>query len=75
MRCCALLALIVARQLKHEDVLAALTDLIIARGPPARIRSDSGAEFIDTAVQSWLGQVDVETLFIAPGPLWANGHN
>lgn len=33
------LALIVARQLKHEDVLAALADLFIARGPPAHIRS------------------------------------
>ncbi len=38
------LALIVARQLKHEDVLAALADLFIARGPPANIRSDNGSE-------------------------------
>jgi putative transposase len=44
----------VARQLKHEDVLAALADLFIARGPPAHIRSDNGAEFIATAVQLWL---------------------
>lgn len=29
------LALIVARQLKHEDVLAALAVLFMARGPPA----------------------------------------
>jgi transposase-like protein len=36
------LALIVARQLKHEDVLAALADLFISRGPPAHIRSDNG---------------------------------
>ena len=42
------MALIVARQLKHEDVLAALADLFIARGPPAHIRSDNGAEFIAT---------------------------
>jgi putative transposase len=35
------LALIIARQLKHEDVLAALADLFIARGPPAHIRSDN----------------------------------
>jgi transposase InsO family protein len=44
------LALIVARQLKHEDVLAALADLFIAPGPPANIRSDNGSEFI--AMQS-----------------------
>ena len=37
------LALVVARQLKHEDVLAALADLFISRGPPAHIRSDNGS--------------------------------
>ena len=35
------LALVVARQLKHEDVLAALAELFIERGPPAHIRSDN----------------------------------
>jgi transposase InsO family protein len=29
------LALVVARQLRHEDVLAALAELFIERGPPA----------------------------------------
>jgi transposase InsO family protein len=37
------LALVVARQLKHEDVLAALADLFVTRVPPAQIRSDNGA--------------------------------
>lgn len=36
------LALIVARQIKHEEVLA-LADPFIARGPPANIRSDNGS--------------------------------
>ena len=35
------LALVVARQLHHEDVLAALAELFIDRGPPAHIRSDN----------------------------------
>ena len=65
----------VARQLKHEDVLAALADLFIERGPPAHIRSDNGSEFIATAVQTWLGQVGVKTLYIAPGSPWENGYN
>jgi transposase InsO family protein len=69
------LALVVARQLRHEDVLAALTELFIARGPPAHIRSDNGSEFIATAVQKWLGQVGVKTLYIAPGSPWENGYN
>jgi putative transposase len=69
------LALIVARQLRHEDVLAALADLFIARGPPANIRSDNGSEFIATAVQKWLAQIGVTTLYIAPGSPWENGYN
>ena len=56
------LALIVARQLRHEDVLAALAELFVTRGPPANIRSDNGSEFIATAVQKWLGQIGVKTL-------------
>ena len=69
------LALIVARRLKHEDVLAALADLFIERGPPAHIRSDNGSEFIATAVQEWLGKIGVKTLYITPGSPWENGYN
>lgn len=69
------LALIVARQLKHDDVLAALADLFVSRGPPAHIRSDNGSEFIATAVQKWLGQNGVKTLYITPGSPWENGYN
>lgn len=51
------LALIVARQLKHKDVLEALAELFIVRGSPAHITSDNGAEFIATAVQqAWPGR-------------------
>jgi putative transposase len=56
------LALIIAHQLKHEDVLAALAELFVERGPPAHIRSDNGSEFIATTVQAWLGQVGVTPL-------------
>ena len=61
------LALIVVRQPRHEDVLAALVELFIARRPPANIRSDNGREFIATAVQKWLAQIGVSTLYIAFG--------
>ena len=44
-------ALIVVRQLRHEDVLAALAELFVTRGPPAHIRSDNGAEVIANAVE------------------------
>jgi transposase InsO family protein len=69
------MALVVARQLRHEDVRAALADLFIARGPPAHIKSDNGAEFIANAVQAWLAQTGVKTLYIAPGSPWEHGYN
>ncbi len=34
------------------------------RGVPRHIRSDNGPEFIARAIRRWLGQVDVETLYI-----------
>ena len=61
------LVLIVSRQLRHEDVLAALADLFMERGPPAHIRSDNGSEFIATAVQTWLGQIGVKDALHRPG--------
>lgn len=64
-----------ARQFRHEDVLAALAELFIVRGPPTHIRSDSGREFIATAVQKWLAQIGVTTLYITPGSPWENGYN
>jgi transposase InsO family protein len=68
------LALPVARRLRSEDVLAALAELFVTRGPPAHIRSDNGPEFIATAVQEWLARVGVKTLYITPGSPWENGY-
>ena len=60
-----------ARQLKHEDVLAALIDLLIAREPPANIRSDDGSEFNAAAIQKWLAQRSTSP----PASPWENGYN
>ena len=68
------LALPVARRLRSEDVLAALAELFISRGPPAHIRSDNGPEFVARAVQDWLGRIGVKTLYITPGSPWENGY-
>ncbi|QUM71481.1 IS3 family transposase [Sphingopyxis granuli] len=68
------LALPVARKLRSDDVLAALAELFVTRGPPAHIRSDNGPEFIATAVQQWLAQIGVKTLYITPGSPWENGY-
>ena len=69
------LAIIVARQLKADDVLQALTDLFAERGPPDHIRSDRGAEFTASTVREWLGRIGVKTLYIEPGSPWENGYN
>ena len=58
-----------------RQVCAEMADLFIARGPPANIMSDNGSEFIATAVQKWLAQVGVTTLYITPASPWENGYN
>jgi putative transposase len=68
------LAIIVARRLNSDDVLAALTELFVAYGPPAFIRSDNGGEFTAAVVREWLARIGVKTLYIAPGSPWENGY-
>ena len=64
----------VKRKLNSVDVVDALTDLFILRGPPEYIRSDNGAEFIAKRVRAWIGAVGAKTAFIEPGSPWENGY-
>ena len=57
----------VDRKLNSTDVVDALTDLFIMRGPPEFIRSDNGAEFIARKVRGWIGAVGAKSAFIEPG--------
>lgn len=68
------LALKVDRGITSEDVIDTLAELFAARGVPKRIRSDNGPEFVAHAIGRWLKQVDVETLYVAPGSPWENGY-
>ena len=68
------LAIRVARRLRSEDVLQQLTELFVARGTPAYLRSDNGPELTASAVRAWLAPVGVTTLFIEPGSPWENGY-
>ena len=61
------LAIVVARRLRADDVLACLTQLFVERGPPTYLRSDNGPEFTAHAVRSWLPHVGATMLFIQPG--------
>jgi putative transposase len=67
------LALDVARTTSAERVIGVLTALVAQHGAPAHLRSDNGAEFVAIAVQMWLAQCGVQTLYIDPGKPWQNG--
>ena len=64
----------VDRKLNSTDVLGALTDLFIVRGPPEYIRSDNGPEFIAHKVRDWIAAVEAKTAYIEPGSPWENGY-
>lgn len=64
----------VNRKLNSTDVVDALTDLFILRGPPAYIRSDNGPEFVAEKVRKWITTVGAKTAFIEPGSPWENGY-
>lgn len=68
------LSLKVARSITSEDVLDTLAELFAMRGVPRHIRSDNGPEFVADAIQQWLGDLDVEALYIEPGSPWENGY-
>jgi transposase InsO family protein len=68
------LAILVARQIKTQDVIDLLSQLFIYRGVPEHIRSDNGPEFTANAIRKWLNRLDVKTLFIEPGSPWGNGY-
>jgi putative transposase len=70
----ACLAILVARRLCRDDVLALLAELFVVHGPPGHIRSDNGPEFCAKAVRTWLARLEVGTLFIEPGSPWENGY-
>ena len=69
------MAIKVARRIRSDDVLHALTELFVIHGAPEHIRSDNGPEFTSKVVRQWLPRVGVKTLFIEPGSPWENGYN
>jgi putative transposase len=68
------LAILVARQIRNQDVIDLLFQLFILRGIPGHIRSDNGPEFTAMAIRRWLARLGVKTLFIEPGSPWENGY-
>ena len=50
-----------------------LDRLFIQHGAPEYLRRDTGPEFVARAVQHWLAQHQVETLYNEPGKPWQKG--
>jgi transposase InsO family protein len=68
------LALHVARQIRSNDVIDVLADVMVEHGVPAYLRSDNGPEMIATNLRRWLAAVGSQTLYIEPGSPWENGY-
>jgi transposase InsO family protein len=68
------LAIVPARRIRSNDVIDIFADVMIERGIPAHIRSDSGPEMVATKLREWLDKLGTKTLYIAPGSPWENGY-
>lgn len=68
------LAMEVGRSFTSREVILTLQYLFAVRGAPRHIRSDNGPEFVAKAVQSWLGDASVDTLYIQKASPWENGY-
>ena len=67
------LAIDVDTSTSAERVIRRLEHLVAQYGAPAYLRSDNGPEFVAVAVQVWLAQRQIGTLYIDPGCPWQNG--
>ena len=65
-------AIVVARSIDADRVVATLDRLTVERGAPAFVRFDNGPEFIAAAVADWCRFNGVGSVFIDPGSPWQN---
>jgi transposase InsO family protein len=68
------LAVHVAWSIRAVDVITVVEAAMERYGVPEHIRSDNGPEFIAYAIQDWLKEKQVKTIYINPGSPWENGH-
>jgi len=64
----------VEKQMRSQDVMETLDELMTERGVPRYMRSDNGAEFIAKELQAWLRSKGVNPIHIEPGSPWENGY-
>ena len=65
-------AIVVARSIGADQVVATLDRLAADRGVPGFVRFDNGPEFVAYAVRDWCRFNSVRSVFIDPGSPWQN---
>jgi putative transposase len=63
-----------AWSIRAVDVITVVEAAFERYGRPRHLRSDNGPEFIAYAIQDWLKEEQVKTIYIKPGSPWENGH-
>jgi transposase InsO family protein len=68
------LAVHVDWSIRAVDVITVVEAAMVRYGVPEHLRSDNGPEFIAYAIQDWLAQKAVKTIYITPGAPWENAY-
>ena len=68
------LAVPVDWSIRAVDVITVVEAAMTRYGVPTHLRSDNGPEFIAYAIQDWLAQKAVKTIYITPGAPWENAY-
>lgn len=66
------LAVHVDWSIRAVDVITVVEAAMARYGVPEHLRSDNGPEFIAYAIQDWLREKQVKTIYITPGSPWEN---
>lgn len=68
------LAVHVNWSIRAVDVITVVEAAMARYGVPTHLRSDNGPEFIAYAIQDWLREKHVKTIYITPGSPWENAY-
>ena len=60
--------------IRAVDVISIVEAAMTRYGMPSHLRSDNGPEFIAYAIQDWLREKNVKTIYITPGSPWENAY-
>ena len=68
------LAVHVDWSIRAVDAITVVEAAMARYGVPQHLRSDNGPEFIAYAIQDWLKEKNVKTIYITPGSPWENAY-